>query len=293
MKRTYQIGGALLVLSLAAVFAIPAHAVPGDALRVVTVPVPSPTGLGVSVAADCEGNLYYTNYQSPYLHKITALGALISTVSLADAAGGPLTLGEMAWDDKRKVLWAGTDSQSPIKIYQVDPVTGICTYKFDGGPGISLTDGLAYEDAADGDPANDMIYHSPDVSCDVYVFQAISGALVRTITPLNAAGSAMCGLSGLTVGIGSQLYVGHNGFGEIFRVDKFTGAFLGGFSTPGGRDEGLECDAMNFLPKLALWSKDAYNDQITAIEVEPRTCNCGGVVPTVPSTWGSMKARYR
>jgi hypothetical protein len=50
---------------------------------------------------------------------------------------------------------------------------------------------------------------------------------------------------------------------------------------------------MNFLPKLALWSKDAYNDQITAIEVEPRTCNCGGVVPTVPSTWGSMKARYR
>jgi hypothetical protein len=292
MKRQL-LGGILLVLCLVALSGGSAQAAVGDPMAVITVPVLSPTGIGVSIADDCEGNLYYTNWLSPYLHKMTAAGALISTTPLLDVTGAPVTIGEMSWDDKRKVLWAGTDNVQPIRIYQIDPVTGICTFQFNGQAGIDLTDGLAYEEASDGNPANDLVYHSPDVSTDVTVFQAISGAVVRVITPQTDAAGSTGSISGLCVGTGNTLYVGHNGLGEIIKVNKFTGAFISKFSSPGGRDEGLECDALNFAPRLALWSKDAYNDQVTAIEVEPGTCKCGGIIPTKPSSWGQVKALYR
>src|SRR5207244_2716145 len=52
------------------------------------------------------------------------------------------------------------------------------------------------------------------------------------------------------------------------------GSFISSFSSPGGRDEDLACDNINFLPYLVIWSRDAYNNTIDAIEVGDGTCKC-------------------
>jgi outer membrane protein assembly factor BamB len=261
---------------------------PGDPITSITVPVLSPSGIGVSIAMDCDGNLYYTNYLSAFLYKMDATGALLDTKPLVDQDGRPITLGEMSWDDTRQVLWAGTDDRAPIQIYTIDPTSGVATHRFDGGPGISLTDGLAYEDTGSG-----VIWHSPDVSMDIYKFDAATGASLGSLTPLDAAGAPLGSISGVMIGLDPILYIGRNGFGEIVKVNKNTGAFIASFSTPGGRDEGLECDAVNFDPLLAVWSKDAFDNTVSAIELEPNTCLCGGVVPVENTSWGQIKNSYR
>ncbi len=79
------------------------------------------------------------------------------------------------------------------------------------------------------------------------------------------------------------------------KIKKSDGSFIGSFSSPSGRDEDLECDIVNFPGKTAVWSKDAYNNTITAFEIEPGTCACsggavvdGGNVPITDQKAGSM-----
>lgn len=242
----------------------------GGIVSVVTVPVPSPGGVGVSVAADCDGNLYYTNSYSPILYKIDAVGGILGSVKITDAAGKDLTVGEMAWDGTRNKLWAGTDnSGSPVQVWLIDPATGIATYVFTSTiPGVGFTDGLAF------DGTDNSIWVSDDVSKDIDHFKD-DGTWIGTLTPTNAAGNTLGSISGVAVGKGNVLYLGQNGHGKIVTVDKTTGAYISDFSTPGGRDEGLECDVINF-PTEVLWSKDAFDDEITAIEVEEGTCECQG-----------------
>jgi len=95
MKKLWIVWIALLTMSVAA-FAVetttealnnPDRGVntldaPGDVVAVIGVPVPSLSGIGVSIAADCAGNLYYTNHQTPTLHKMTGAGALINSTPL-------------------------------------------------------------------------------------------------------------------------------------------------------------------------------------------------------------------
>lgn len=238
---------------------------PGDQLRVIFAPVPS--GLGVSVAADCRGDLYYTNYGVDTLYKMDAFGVLISRTPITDAAGAPLTLGEMSWDESRQKLWAGTDNQSPVKIYLLDPATGIATFQFNGQQGIILTDGIAF------DPTDGTIWHSCDVSSTIDHFTT-AGLYLGSLTPLDAAGNPHGSISGICVGTNNTMYVGHNGLGVITHVNKTTGAFISTFAVPGGRDEGLECDAINFAPDLVLWTKGAYDNSFTAFEVDSGTCVC-------------------
>lgn len=280
------------ILSLALVVALTlsariAQAAPGDELATITVPVPSPSGIGVSVAADCEGNLFYTNYGDPNLHKIAADGTLIETVPLT-MGGTSITMGEIAWDNDRELLWGAGDSPFPVPVYQIDPTTGVATYMFDGmSDGFTLTDGIAY-DGHDG-----TIWHSTDVSDRVDHFAA-DGTPLGSITPMDPAGGVLGEISGVMVGTGDLFYIGRNGSGEIVVVSKTTGDYISSFATIGGRDEGLECDAVNFAPTLAVWSKDAYDDTITAMEVEGGTCVCGGApTATEQTTWGRIKSNYR
>jgi len=284
MKRLVILG---VALSAILGFSTTVQAAPGDELSTITVAVPSPSGIGVSVAADCEGNLYYTNYTSPFLHKIAADGSLIATVPLT-LAGTSVTIGEMSWDNDRGILWGAGDTSIPVPVYQIDPVTGDVTYMFDGmSDWLSLTDGFAY-DGHDG-----TVWHSTDVSTRVDHFAA-DGTPLGSITPLDAAGAPLGSISGLMVGTGDLFYCGRNGLGEIVIVTKSTGAFITSFATVGGRDEGLECDAVNFSPTLAVWSKDAYDDSITAMEVEDGTCVCGGAPTAIEqTTWGQIKSNYR
>ena len=286
MKRLFI---AILILTAnLAIGSAPAGANPGDNLGVVNVPYPA-SFLGVSVAVNCDRVIYYTNYQDPHLYKTDKTGAALGILPLVDVATGVfVTLGEMSWDNTIGRLWAGTDSQTPQQVYTVDPATGLCTYRFSTPEpgGFSLVDGLGY------DAGDNTIWISPDVSTSVFHYTPAGGYL-GSITPLDAGGNPLGSVSGVSVGLGNTLYIGRNGLGQIVRVNKSTGAFIGSFASPGGRDEGLECDQFSFYPKFALWSKDAYNNTITAIEVDPATCGCGGVVPAASATWGSVKALYR
>jgi hypothetical protein len=237
----------------------------GDQLAVIFAPVPG--DIGVSVAADCRGDLYYTNFRVDTLYKMDASGMLLDRVPIRDAAGAPLTVGEMSWDEGRQMLWAGTDDQAPIKIYLLDPVTGIGTYQFDGMVGLPLTDGIAF------DPTDGTIWHSTDIS-DYIVQFSPAGVRLDTLVPLDAGGNPHGSISGICVGTDNTMYVGHNGLSVITRVDKSTGAFISVFAVPAGRDEGLECDPINFAPDLVLWTKGAYDNSFTAFEVDSGTCVC-------------------
>ena len=247
----------------------------GDTLAVVTVPVPSPSCCGIGIAVDCEDppNLYYTNSYDPNLHKMDSTGFDLGSVPLVDTAtGAPISFGAIAWDNGRGVLWGGTDSAgSPVSVYSIDPSTGFATYLFTAvSGGFGFTDGLAY------DGSDDTIYVSDDVSTVIDQHSASTGAHIRTFTPTDAGGNPLGSISGVLVGAGDLLYLGQNGAGQIIQVKKSDGSYIGQFASPGGRDEDLECDVVSFPGLTAIWSKDAYNNTVTAIEVEPDTCACGG-----------------
>ncbi len=266
---------ALAVAIVIGVAALPtARADVGDTLAVITVPVPSSSGTGIGIAVDCgdPANLYYTNSDDPTLYKMTSAGVLISSTPMVDvASGAPISFGAIAWDKSRQLLWAGTDSLvSPVSVYQIDPSTGLATYQFTAiTGGFGFTDGLAY------DGTDDTIWVSDDVSTIIDHFQS-DGTFLGTLTPTDAAGDPLGAISGVLVGKGDLLYLGRNGLGLIDQVKKSDGTFIGSFASPGGRDEDLECDVVSFPGKTVIWSKDAYNDTVTAIEVEDGTCECGG-----------------
>lgn len=247
------------------------QAAPGDLLATVPLPV---GGFGVSVGVDCDGNIYYTQ-GNQNLYKMDKTGALLATIPITDSAGAGLTMDEMAWDNGRKLFWIQQHNSNPVEIYKLDPTTGVATYAFTSAT-ISIgtfRDGISY------DASDDSLWISGDVSTTVEHYRACDGGFIGQITPKNAAGGDLTFISGVQVGVGDLLYLGRNGFTEIVKVKKSDGSFLSSFVSPGGvRDEGLECDAVNFPGKLAIWSRDV-GDFVVAIEVEPGTCACQNPCP--------------
>ena len=248
----------------------------GDLIGNVSLPV---AGVGVSVAVDCSGNVYYTLNASNNLYKMDNAGTLLGTTPIMTAAGGSVVVDEFAWDETRHVLWAQEHGTSPINIYQVNPTTGIATFQFAAGSSIgTFRDGIAY------DGTDDSLWISGDVSSVIDHVKCSDGtpASPAQITPKNAGGGTLGSISGVIVGQGDLLYLGQNGNQQIVQVKKSDGSFLSVFASPGGaRDEGLECDPVNFSPKLALWSREFNSPGFASvIELAPGTCSCGGVVTT-------------
>ncbi|MBI4932051.1 MAG: hypothetical protein HY841_14940, partial [Bacteroidetes bacterium] len=237
----------------------------GTQLAQITVPVLSTSCCGIGVEVDCNGNLYYTNTYSAFLYKIDMYGTLLGTVPLTDvSSGAPISFGAISWDNNRQKFWAGTDnSGSPASVYLIDPATGMSTFQFTSpNSPIGFIDGIAY------DPSDSTVWVSDDVNMGIDHFRD-NGTYLGVLYP--AVGSS---ISGVVAGNG-VLFLGQDGNGQIVKVTKTTGSFISSFFTPGGRDEDLACDNINFAPKLALWSKDSYNNTITAIEVDTGTCRCG------------------
>lgn len=269
MKKRFAI---MTVTALVACLAIIAesYAKPGDQIVQVNLPV---QGFGVSVAVDCDGNVYYTSNGQFNLYVIDKNGALLNTLPTVDAAtGAALDLDEMAYDVTRGVLWAQLHGSNPIDVYHVDPATGISTFQWTSTTNSlgSFRDGIAY------DGSDDTVWLSGDVSSTIEHY-ASDGTYLGQITPKNAAGGTLGTISGVMVGVGDLLYLGRNGLTQIVQVTKSNGDFIGSFASPGGtRDEGLECDPVNFGPTLALWSRDV-NNFLSVIEIEEGTCTCGGV----------------
>jgi hypothetical protein len=251
----------------------------GDPLRVLALPVPSPTNVGIGLAVDCEGSIYYTNSFSPILHKIDANGALLSSVNLVDpATGGRVSIGALAWDGVRQKLWGGSDNAGiPVRIYQIDPATGQAEFRFNAvnSTSFGFAVGLAY------DQSDDSVWFADDVANVVDHLDARTGADLGPITPLGPTAERLGSLSGIVVGTDGKLFVGQADMGMLVRIDRETGAFIDSFATPGGRDADIECDNVTFPGSFAVWSRDIFDDFITAIEVQPDACGCGGC----PGTW--------
>ncbi len=249
---------------------------PGDLIMNVNLPV---SGMGVSVAVDCEGNVYYTLSSQSNLYKMDKDGNLLSTTSIVDAGSGdPLFIDEFAWDQTRNVLWSQLHGSNPVDVYTIDPATGIATFAFTSQT-ISVgvfRDGIAY-DGSDG-----TIWLSGDVSTTIEHYQA-DGTFINSITPKDAGGGDLGLISGVIVGVGDMLYLGRNGAVEIVQVKKSDGSYISSFASPGGaRDEGLECDPVNFAPQLALWSREFMAPGfMSVILLEDGTCLCGGGGVTV------------
>lgn len=252
--------------------ASPAQAAPGDLLARVDLPVP---GFGVSVGVDCDGNLFYTQGDAN-LYKMNASGALLATIPITDSvSGAALTMDEMAFDNGRKVFWAQQHGSNPIRVYKLDRTTGVATFAFTSATTSvgTFRDGIAY------DASDDSLWISADVSTTIEHYRACDGGFINQITPKNSSGGNLTLISGVQVGVGDQLYLGRDGQVQIVRVRKSDGGFIAAFTSPGGvRDEGLECDSVNFAPKLALWSRDVENF-LVAIEIEPGSCACQNPCP--------------
>lgn len=247
-----------------------ALAAPGDLITTIPLPV---TGFGVSVAAGCAGTIYYTQGDSN-LYAMDKTGMLTGTTAITDSAGGAaLFMDEFAWDEGRQILWAQQHNSNPINVYQLNATTGVATLAFVATNSISIgsfRDGLAY------DGSDDTIWISGDVSTTIEHYKT-DGTFINQITPKNVAGGTLGDISGVQVGAGDLLYLGQNGLVRIISVKKSNGDFIGSFASPGGaRDEGLECDTVNFSPKLALLSREAIGNSISVIEVDAATCACGG-----------------
>ncbi|MEA3200269.1 MAG: hypothetical protein QOE90_1697 [Thermoplasmata archaeon] len=272
---------ALLLLALYAAPLLPSgRATPGDLVATATVPVPG--SIGVSIAFDGH-TFYYTNYQDPTLYGYTVAcsgGSCATTLTLTEpivdaGSGAHVSMGSMAYDATRHVLWAGADGSNAV--YQIDPATGAATMAFTASacPMAGIVDGLGY------DAINDLILYSPDTSHTVCEYTP-AGSLFGTISIDSLVGFPGCYNSGVAIG-GSVLYLGSDGCGQIAGYDRDSLASLGTFASPGGRDEGMTCDPVTFAPRSVIWSKDAYNNVATAFEIADGTCGVGGEPPCTPS----------
>lgn len=243
------------------------QAAPGDQVVKLSLAVP---GFGVSVAADCNGTIYYTGGSLTSLHKMDKTGADLGSVSITDGAGDALQMDEMAWDEGRGVLWAQQHGSNPIRIYRLDPISGVAALAF-----VSATTSIGtFRDGITYEAADDSLWVSGDLSTTIEHYRACDGALIGQITPKNSAGANLGNISGVQVGVGDLLYLGQAFLTKIVQVKKSDGSFISEFASPGGvRDEGLECDAFSFAPTLVIWSRDT-EDFLVAIEVEPGTCTC-------------------
>jgi hypothetical protein len=248
-----------------------ASAQPGSLIDNIDLAV---AGSGVGVGADCDGNIFFTNAETTNLYKMDKNGTLLGPpVPIVDSANQQgLFIDEFAWDETRKVFWAQQHNTNPIRIYQLDPISGVATFQFAAGSSIgTFRDGIAY------DASDDSLWISGDVSSFIDHVTS-SGSPLGQITPTDALGGTLGNISGVIVGVGDLLYLGQNGDREIVQVKKSTGEFIASFASPGGaRDEGLECDEVNFAPKSALLSRE-FNSPgfLSVIEVESGTCACGG-----------------
>lgn len=166
-------------------------------------------------------------------------------------------------------------------IYRIDidpfnSVTdGTATFMFNAAAGLDICDGVAW------DAPDDTIWMSPDISDTIYHYSE-AGALLGTI-PVPSG----CPNSGVAVG-GSSLFAACNGVLTVHQLDKSTGAVFQSFASAGQRTEDLDCDPFTFgalgspTGKTAMWSKDAFTNQLYAFEIPNGTCGPLGGPPTIP-----------
>lgn len=280
-----NLGFSRIIIAALLLVPITAFSADGDVLRTI---IAERTGTAC-VSTDQDGNHSSINVGIAF----DGTDLLVScygdnTVSVIDPADGSQlgvhnisnasVLGALAWDSGRNLLWACSDYNS---IGTIDLATEVFTPVFTG----ECFDGLAY------DASDDTIWASADATWPVSHYKADGTSLGDYFQP---AGWSGAGNSGIAVG-GQNLYLANNGSSQIYVADKaVTSASL--FATLDRRQEGLECDNITFdgIGKNAIWTIDAYDNVLNALEIPTGTCSFGGgeVLPSTPvpfmSKWASI-----
>jgi hypothetical protein len=278
------VGATLLAASTAA-----------DVGDVVAVIMPQPGSIGnfCSVGLAFDGTqLYFDRCGDPLIYRISpADGSNLGSFN-PGVAGNP---NAMAFDAKRNGLWIGAQSCNgqgmPIYFYDFDTASGALQFTIPFGLinpatgqtflGFCFDDGLAYNENDPGSDADDELYFSDDVNRNIGLFRP-DGTLVAGFDAADIDPS-LSSQSGLAVG-GSNLYMGNNGGGDVFRAALPAFSFVDQFVSEDERQEDMECDPVTFAPIEVMWVRTtpqggAFPDVITAFEIEPGTCGLGGGNP--------------
>jgi len=258
------------------------YAAVGDLLKSVNLPAAAQCGIGTSVAlvpgsligfpaipillvTSCRGG-----DQLFYLDPSTQPATLVKTVTTNPTPPGGW--GSLAFRaDKNDLTGCGNDP-STHPIHRIDPNTGATSFLFNTVAGFAICDGHAW------DATDQTFFVSPDVSDTVFHFSA-TGTLLGSF-----AAAPGCRNSGLAVG-GDILYEACDGVLTIFRVNKADGSVLGSFPSARQRTEDLECDPISFASqgRDAVWSKDAFTNEVFAFEIPRGECGFGGQPPLPPN----------
>jgi hypothetical protein len=285
---------ATLVLVGALLVAVsPASASTGDLLQTVNIPAAAqcPSGIGTSVTlvpgamvnrqqypillvTSCWSETGSGVNQLFFLDPATSPATLVTTITTSPTP--PQGWGSLALrGDKGDLLGCGNSGDGTHAIYRIDvsPFNGItdgtATFLFNGTAGEDICDGVTW------DTGDDTIFQSPDISSTIYHYSS-TGTLLGSFAPPSG-----CPNSGLAVG-GASLFASCNGVLTIHQLNKSTGAVFTTFPTGGQRTEDLECDPVSFTTD-AMWSKDAFTNQIFAFEIPSGTCGFAGGPPVVPA----------
>jgi Thrombospondin type 3 repeat len=274
------------------------RAATGDLLQTVNVPAGAQctSGIGTSVALVPGSMVNLNQYpvllvtscftdtdgaaQGSQLYFLDpATATLVKTITTTPTP--PRGWGSLALrGDKGDLIGCGNDASSThahaiyrINISPFDGTAndGTATFLFNGQSGDDICDGVAW------DTGDDTIFQSPDISATIYHY-SLSGTLLTSFPSPSGCPKN----SGLAVG-GASLFAACNGDLVIFQLNKSTGAVFTSFPSAGTRTEDLECDPASFAGTDAMWSKDAFTNQLFAFEIPNGTCGFAGGPPVVPA----------
>jgi protocatechuate 3,4-dioxygenase beta subunit len=254
------------LLSLSAIAAAPAAATNGDNLRQITL-VRTGTdcaslnaagnhgSVGVGIAFNGVNLLASCYSDNTITENSPADGSLVAVHHIVGAG----SLGALAWDNGRGVVWACSNFS---QVGTINLATNVFTYAFTSN---GCFDGLAY------DAADDTLWTSPDATNHITHYSTL-GVNLREFFP-----SLPCGNSGIAVG-GSLLYLATNGCSSIYTSAKDFSSPPAFFASFNRRLEDLECDNLSFAAqnKAAIWSIDAYDNIVNAWEIPLGSCLFGG-----------------
>jgi hypothetical protein len=256
----------LSLLLLALTWAGPSGAANGDNLRQI---IADRTGtncasynaagdhpsVGVGIAFDGT-NLLLSCYSD---NTVTAVSPADGSQVAVHHIIGASSLGALAWDNGRHLLWACSGFST---VGTIDLTTNLFVPLFLSN---GCFDGTAY------DGSDDTLWTSPDARNDITHYTTTGVQLGRFFPSLP------CGNSGIAVG-GSLLYLATDGCQSIYTSAKDFSAAPDFFASFPRRLEDLECDDLTFAVQLkgAIWSTDAYDNILNAWEIPFGSCRFGG-----------------
>jgi hypothetical protein len=233
---------------------------------------------GISLAVDCDGNMYFTAGSTLYVWNNYPSDP-VTNFPTRDAANNPVVIDEISWDATNNILWGACCWPSiglGVGVYMITP-TGLCTWQFNvSEPGWPYggADGLAY----DPDPTwpGGSIWLSWDQN-NYALHYTTNGAFIGSISlPMNASNPGnISGICASPYGIwaariGAEVITLHNKSGGL-PIQTISTASL-------SLVEGIECecDPAGFPPGTCLlWAKDNGNPHtVNAFPIQAGSCPC-------------------